>query len=329
MKIFRPLSLLLLILAACHTKGTNGSFAELLNKPPYDEWTKRIQAQPDNDSLYYQRARLLMINEQDSAARLDLEKAWSLHHNPVYAVELSLLLENTPVEQLAFLQKAVTIVPGNLAIEYALADAHWQNGSIDSALRYTTRWYATGIREVDPILLHASLLYQKGKTNEATEILSLLLKDHPDDQQILRQLTAWYAEMGNPLTVTYCNALRATDTLGNDPTPYYYLGIYYTTLKQSAEAIRQFDQAIVTDYNFVEAYIEKAVLLYEMKNYKESVGLLDKALAVAPDYASVYYWTAKCQQALGDKESARSNYLKAYGLDKSFQEAKQAADELK
>ena len=126
-----------------------------------------------------------------------------------------------------------------------------------------------------------------------------------------------------------CEELKRTDSTGRDPLPSYYQGIYYSTIKAYAAAIQSFDRTILIDYNFIEAYIEKTSLLYDQKNFKGGLEVLSKALAVAPDHASVYYWTAKCQQALGDKESARFNYLKAYGLDKSFSEAKAAADQLK
>ncbi|MBL0270139.1 MAG: hypothetical protein IPP99_16150 [Chitinophagaceae bacterium] len=46
------------------------------------------------------------------------------------------------------------------------------------------------------------------------------------------------------------------------------------------------------------------------------------ALTISPSFLSAYYWIAKCQEALGKKEEAKVNYLRAYELDKSMKEAK-------
>jgi len=53
------------------------------------------------------------------------------------------------------------------------------------------------------------------------------------------------------------------------------------------------------------------------------------ALKVSATYADAYYWLGKCQEAMGKKEDARLSYQRAYGLDKSLTEAKEAADRLK
>jgi hypothetical protein len=37
----------------------------------------------------------------------------------------------------------------------------------------------------------------------------------------------------------------------------------------------------------------------------------------------------KCQEALGQKDEAKLNYQRAYELDKTFTDAKEAADNLK
>jgi len=37
----------------------------------------------------------------------------------------------------------------------------------------------------------------------------------------------------------------------------------------------------------------------------------------------------KCQEAVGQKDEAKLNYQRAYGLDKTFTEAKEAADRIK
>ena len=47
-----------------------------------------------------------------------------------------------------------------------------------------------------------------------------------------------------------------------------------------------------------------------------------------PAFPDAYYWMGICQEALGQTEEAKLNYQKAYGLDKTFTEAKEAAEKI-
>ena len=111
--------------------------------------------------------------------------------------------------------------------------------------------------------------------------------------------------------------------------PYYFKGVYYYNINDKIKAIELFDLAIQHDYNFLDAYVDKGRTLYEMKKYKESFFVLQRAASITPTFADAYYWMGKCQEALGEKDEARLNYQRAYGLDKTLIEAKEAADKLK
>ncbi len=319
---------LLLLLFACGNVNEENPFADLLEQPPYLEWTDQIRKDPNNDSLFYERGLLLLSNGESAAARIDLEKAWSIRPRPMYALELAAAM-GSPNEQVALLRKAQGQFPDDYPIQFALAEILQSMDSLQAALMITQPWIERAIQDPQYLMLHASLLEKTGKKAESISMLESINLLAPNYRPVIEVLALRYASEGNEKVLSLCQQLKEADSLGNDATPFYYLGIYYATKKQVAQANEQFDRAILADYNFTEAYIEKAALLHDQKEFKSAIEILGKALAVAPDYAPVYYWTAKCQQALGDKEPAKLNYLKAYGLDQTFREAKEAADALK
>jgi tetratricopeptide (TPR) repeat protein len=53
------------------------------------------------------------------------------------------------------------------------------------------------------------------------------------------------------------------------------------------------------------------------------------ANTISPSFADAWYWIGRCQEFLGQKEEAKLNYERAYGLDKTFTEAKEAAEKIK
>jgi tetratricopeptide (TPR) repeat protein len=69
--------------------------------------------------------------------------------------------------------------------------------------------------------------------------------------------------------------------------------------------------------------------LFDEKKYNDAVKVFQLALKVSASYADAYYWLGRCQEALGQKAEAKLNYQRAYGLDKSLTEAKDAAQNIK
>ncbi len=65
------------------------------------------------------------------------------------------------------------------------------------------------------------------------------------------------------------------------------------------------------------------------KKYTEALKTFQLANTISATFPDAYFWMGRCQEAIGQKEEAKLNYQRAYGLDNSFTEAKEAADRLK
>ncbi|HEX2607004.1 MAG TPA: tetratricopeptide repeat protein, partial [Flavisolibacter sp.] len=104
--------------------------------------------------------------------------------------------------------------------------------------------------------------------------------------------------------------------------------LYLAKKGNTAEALRQYDLAIRSNYNFLDAYLDKGELLFNQKRYDEAAANFRTALRVKPATALFYFWMGKIDEVRGDKAEAKLNYQKAYGLDKEMEEAKKAADRL-
>lgn len=155
------------------------------------------------------------------------------------------------------------------------------------------------------------------------------LRKFPDDEQVLLNLANTYAEAGNKDALDLANMLAArypTREMRSETA--FIKGVYYNTIKQYADARRWLDTAIVINYNFLEAYMEKGFSLYDENNYKDAFKAFSKITELNGNYADAWYWMAKCQQALGNGKEAVVNYKEAFDLDPSITEAKTAIDSL-
>lgn len=320
----------LMVISSCNDNDPSSPYGELLDQAPFAKLTDSIRNTPDNDDLYFRRAVLLNENNFPEPSLADFKKAWSLKKEEKYALGIStLLLESKPDSALAFLNNALKDLPNSLLLRISLARAYDKKNEINAALNACDLILNLNPQQVDVLKLKASLLGKKGKNEEAITTLEKAYNLTPFDVELNYMLALRYAENKNQKVLSLCDSLIRADTLEQHAEPYYYKGIYYSNINDKNKALQLFDEAVKRNYNFLEGYVEKGSILFERKQYNEALKVFNLLLNISPDYPDSYYWIGKCQQATGQKEEARLNYQRAYGLDNTFKEAKDSADKLK
>lgn len=329
-KIALPGFFFLILINSCTDNSSTGSpFADILSRPPYNHITDSIRQFPGDEELYFRRAVLLNSNNLPEPALADFKEAWKLKKTEKSGFGAgSILLESSPAGAIVFLEEAIQALPESVILNITLARAYDAQKKPAEALAICDKLLGKNPEQVDLLKMKADLLAKQGKIQEAMGILEKAYTLTPYDVELNYILALKYAESKNPRVLQLCDSLIRADSSGTHPEPYYYKGIYFATLRDKAAAIRNFDEAVKHDYYFLDGYIEKGILLYEFGQYKEALAVFNLSLTISPKYADNYYWIAKCQQAMGQREEAKLNYQRAYGLDKEFRAAKDSADKL-
>jgi tetratricopeptide (TPR) repeat protein len=314
---------------SCDDKSHGSAFDELLKTPPYAALTDSIQDDRGNHELYFRRAVLLNQNDLLEPALEDFKKAWSLKQEERYALGIStILLEKKPDSAITYLHTALQQLPNSFLLKLRLARAYDQKNQVDDALLISNELLQTNPEQVDVLKMKAGLLDKKGNIQEAIATLEKAYALAPFDIELNHVLALKYAENKNRRVLKLCDSLIKKDPLGLHGEPYYYKGIYYANVNEKANALEQFNQAISHDYYLLDAYIEKGAIFYEQKKYDDALKAFLLANNISATFPDAYYWMGKCQEALGQKTEAKRNYERAYGLDKSFLNAKEAADRI-
>ncbi|MBK7680515.1 MAG: tetratricopeptide repeat protein [Chitinophagaceae bacterium] len=329
-KIFSLVIAGLILISSCNDKGTDSPYGEILNRPPYAGLTDSIKQEPENDELFFRRAVLLNTNNLPEPALADFKTAWKIKKDERYAYGISnLLLDKKPDSAILFLKQSLADLPNSFLLQLTLARSYDAQGRTDEALKLCNEILQKNPEQVDVIKMKAALLSKKGNIAEAISILEKAYQLTPYDIDLNYDLAYKYAENKNAKVIILCDSLIRIDTLNLHAEPYYYKGIYFSNINNKEKALALFDDAIKHDYNYLNAYIEKARVLYDQKKFGDALKTSQLANTISPKFPDAYCWVAKCQEALGQKEDAKINYQRAYGLDNSFTEAKEAADKLK
>ncbi|MFM1858109.1 MAG: hypothetical protein RLZ05_1169 [Bacteroidota bacterium] len=149
----------------------------------------------------------------------------------------------------------------------------------------------------------------------------------PSFTNIYDRALGW-AEKGDERLLPLCDSLLKNGDSQTGASPYYYLGIYYAEKGDTVRSIGFFDKTIVADYNFLEAYIEKAALLLALKRSDDAKKELELLRDIAPTYAPGHYWIGKVAEAQHKKEIAIYHYRLALSLDSTIVEARQGLQRL-
>lgn len=329
-KIFSSVLIGLTLISSCNDKESSSPFDEVLSQQPFAALTDSIKKEPKKDDLYFRRAVLLNSNNFPEPALADFKKAWSLSKNEKYAFGISsLLLDKKPDSATLFLQQALKELPESFLLQLTLARAFNAQEKVDDALKICNAILEKAPQQVDVLKIKAELLDKKGNSAESISLLEKAYSLTPFDIDLNYELAYKYAENKNSKIISLCDSLIKVDTLQIHAEPYYYKGIYYSNMGDKARAISLFEEAIVHDKYYMNAYIEKGRVLYDQKKFADALKVFQLANSLSNTFPDAYFWMGKSQEALGQKEEALLNYQRAYSLDKTFTEAKEAIDKLK
>ena len=151
----------------------------------------------------------------------------------------------------------------------------------------------------------------------------------PSNREIINKLAYQYAETKNSKAIQLADSLISKDSQRLFAEPYYIRGMYYSNISDRTKAIESFDATIKQDHRYLNAYIEKGKILLDQKKTNEALKTFELANTITPSFPDAWYWMGRCQEILGDKAEAKQSYEKAFELDNTFTQAKEAADKIK
>ena len=329
MKIF-PILFLTFLFCNCNNNNSSSPYNEILSQPPYATITDSIRKEPGHDELYFRRAVLLNKNNLPEPALADFRKAWSLESREDYAVGVSnILLEKKPDSAIVFLKQAIAALPKSLFLQLSLARAYDAIGNTNDALAACDNILQQEPGQVNALLLKSDLLLKKEDLAGAIKALEKAYASMPSNREIVNKLAYQYAETKNSNAVQLADSLISKDSQKLFAEPYYIKGMYYSNINDRTKAIEFFDATIKQDHRYLNAYIEKGKILLDQKKTTEALKTFELANTITPSFADAWYWMGRCLEVIGDKSEAKQNYEKAYELDNTFTEAKDAAEKIK
>ncbi|MFC4262003.1 tetratricopeptide repeat protein [Ferruginibacter yonginensis] len=141
-------------------------------------------------------------------------------------------------------------------------------------------------------------------------------------------LGAVFAQTKNPMALRLADALLVANKANAAVEANFIKGLYYSFTNQKDLAIPFYDKCIQLQYTFMDAYIEKALALYDLQQYQKAADVLIKAVTIQNNFDKGYYYLGRCFEKLNKKSDAIEAYQTALFYDPNYIEAQDALGKL-
>jgi tetratricopeptide (TPR) repeat protein len=216
----------------------------------------------------------------------------------------------------------------SLTAQINLAKNYQEKKEYTKALAITDAMLQKFPGQLDAIGIKAEIFKEQGKEQEALALLEKAYALQPRDKETAYNLAYEYAEAKSPKALSLTDTLIKYDKTETVARAWYIKASYYNNTGNTKEAMRYYDSSNIADYNFLDTYLDKGQLLFRQKKYEQALKSFALGQKLSPGTADFYFWVAKTQEAMGNKQDAKANYERAYALDKTMTEAKEAAERL-
>jgi len=289
---------------------------------PLAELCKKIEKSPKNSDLYQQRADYYYrINKTDEALAdilyaIKLDKSKSTYY--VTMADIYLAKRETDLVEEA-LQKAIAIDNSNEAY-LKLAELYLYQYMYNECEETLEKAIRLQPHNPKAFLTEALLLKEKNDTTGYVRMMQLVIDQDPKEVIAYQSLAEFFHQKLDPLAISYYkNALAIKP---NDKILNYNLGMLYQELGELELAKEQYENLIALDPKSYPAYnsLGYIALVYEDK-YDEAVRYFSKAIEIDPQFDQAWCNRGIAHYYLKEWQKARADYLKCMEINPNYESA--------
>jgi tetratricopeptide (TPR) repeat protein len=236
---------------------------------------------------------------------------------------------STGNQQLNELEEKVSREPETDSLREGLVQQLVLNNQYDKALEQVEILLKNNPNSPAYLFMKADAFEKKGDTANAIFFYRQSIAQAGLFTEAQLRLASLYAEMGDKMAIKLCAILLKEPTAVRMRSDILFVkAAYYNKVKDIKNATGIYDQIIKEDYTYLDAYIEKGLLFYDMGNFAEAHKIFERSTNVSNTFADGYFWMAKAEEKMNKKQEAIDNYKRSLALDQSITEAKDALKRL-
>ncbi len=318
-------SLITLLMFSCSEKKTNQEEPKTpVTKDDFSKLNQEITANPNRADLLFQRGQIFTQRNVLNQAFADLERACSIDStNTEYLMLLAdVAFKTFQIKKTSdTFEKVVKLDPKNKTAYLKLAELYFYVKGYQKSLLYSNEALKLDNKLVRAYYLRGFAYKEMGDTAKAVSSFNTVIDLQNGDYDAFIQLGNIYAVRGNPLALQYYN--NALKVLPSSTEALYNRGLYFQNRGEIEKAIIDYNTIIKIDPSYADAYFNLGFINSVMKdNFKEAIENYSTAILKNDQYLEAFFNRGVCYEKLGDKASAKKDYLSALAILPTYQPAK-------
>ncbi len=300
---------ILLFFAAC-SGSQKPEVSEVDQTDVLTQLNQRIKADSNNVLLLNERAQYYLEKQQIDKALFDLNKALDIDSRNA-EIFLTLAEVYFAMGRLdncnAALLKASEIDPKNPKPFVKLAELNLMMDNLNVALAYTDKSLAVSNYNPEAFYVRGMIFLTRNDTASAMKNLMLALDQKENFYEPMMQIGIIFSNQCNELAEQYLQKLIVT--FPETMQARYQLALYLQDNNRVEDALLHYDTLLKStpSNKFVLFNIGYVHLVY-LENYAKSIEYFDEALVTDPNYIDALYNKGRALEELGKYVTARDLY---------------------
>ncbi|MDQ3015537.1 MAG: tetratricopeptide repeat protein [Bacteroidota bacterium] len=316
------------IIIGCKSKSNESSIG-LTGDPAIDAITESIDKNPNDPTLYYQRAETFYQKQAYDQAIEDLAQVMRIDsmNLPAHHLLADVYLDDfQSALALTTLQRASSLYPDSINTKLKLSEFQLILKQYDAAMNTLADIMKIHPGDPEALFMLGMVYKDQGKTDQAIAAFQSAVERNPDMAEAWVILGDLMDRTHNPLAGQYFdNAIRV------DPSniaAWHAKAYYLQNNEKVYEAIEIYKKIHSMDPQYAEAYLNSAILLMYQDSLNAAMSELDILEKIDPSNAATWFYKGKIYHFKGQKDLAKSAYEQALRLDQDYEQAKDGLREL-
>lgn len=293
--------------------------------PEYvSELSKQIAAQPEDASLYFQRAEKLFQEGEDTLAFVDIKEAVRLKDTDAtyYLLYGNVAYElNEISDAQTAIKRAIELKPDFKEAYLRLARMHYDLKDFENANK-TLEKLSDAVGEMaESYFLFGMIKKELSDTSSSIANYQKAIALNNDYYDAYMQLGLLLGAQENKLGIDYLNnAIRLKE---NSTEALYARGKLFQDLGYYKQAVQDYDRIITINPEYAAAYYNVGWINFRVEKFEPAIEYFNKAIIADETYADAYYMRGLSHQAIGNNTEAKRNYEACLKVNPEHKRAKE------
>ena len=281
-------SLALCTVTGCSTKTTDGIPQETADNKSdtekLEDLTNKIDKNPNDFHLYYERAKVLLNLNRNNDALTDIDRVLGTDPDNIdyLLLKADICLKNGNMSECyKVLQHAEEVNPEHMEVLLKMGEITFDSKDYDRSLEYLSKVTKKDENNRTALFMKGFIYMEKGDTASAVQFFRKVCDKYPDYAPAFEQLGVLYATRNEPLAEQYLSTALELDP--SNTNTLYAMAMFYQNLEQMEKAESLYRQILDINPNSADAYHNLGwIELTYYQDYPRAIEFFDKALEINP-----------------------------------------------